>query len=253
MATVDTLLQGNFLDSNQGGIAFCSVNLIEAVDDTGGLRRIIVDTGSSGRERALQDALARRGLTGADIDTVVLTHAHWDHMQNLDMFSRASFRLHPAELDYIQNPNAGDFATPRWTKAVIDRYDVREVRDGDALSPGVVILAAAGHSPGSIAVRADTASGIAVLCGDAIQNSDVAVRGRNALVFWNEAEAGRTIQRLLDAADVLYPGHDQAFQLSKTGAVHYTQDADLIITGTQRESAHIRIAERASLRVAHTT
>jgi N-acyl homoserine lactone hydrolase len=241
MATVETLLQGNFLDTNQGGIAFCSVNVIESVDAAGRLCRTLVDTGSSGRERALTAALGRHGLTGADIDLVVLTHAHWDHMQNLDMFTKASFFLHPAELDYIKNPSSADFATPRWTKAVIDRYDVREIRDGDELAPGVVVLAAHGHSAGSIAVRVETPEGVAVLCGDAIQNSDVATQGRNLLVFWNEAEAAKTIRRLLDAADVIYPGHDQAFRLTQSGAVHYTQDVDLTIAGTARELAQLRL------------
>lgn len=231
MATVDTLLQGSLLDSDQGGIAFCGVNLIEGRDSSGRLRRIVVDTGSSGRLTALTQALARRGLTGSDVDAVVFTHAHWDHIQILDPFDRAVFHVHPAELNYIKNPHAGDHATPRWTKAVLDQYDVREVVGGTELIPGVAVVEAPGHSAGTIAVAVTTDEGIAVVTGDAIQTGEVATSRRNGLVFWDEAQANQSVTHLVEMADLIYPGHDRAFRLSPGGAVKYVQDFQLTITG----------------------
>ena len=231
MPRVETLLQGSLLGSNQGGIAFCAVTLIEGADSAGQPRRILVDTGSSGRVGALVDALDRRGLTPADIDAVVLTHAHWDHIQILDPFSRAIFHMHPAELDYIKNPHAGDHATPRWTKAVLDRYDVREVTGDTELMPGVSIVEAPGHSAGTIAVAAQTTDGIAVVTGDSIQSAEVATHGRNALVFWNEEQANSSVRRLVELADVIHPGHDLSFRISASGAVEYTDTVNLTITG----------------------
>jgi Zn-dependent hydrolases, including glyoxylases len=231
MPRVETLLQGSLLGSNQGGIAFCAVTLIEGTDSAGQPRRILVDTGSSGRVGALVDALDRRGLTPADIDAVVLTHAHWDHIQILDPFSRAIFHMHPAELDYIKNPHAGDHATPRWTKAVLDRYDVREVTGDTELMPGVSIVEAPGHSAGTIAVAVETTDGIAVVTGDSIQSAEVATHGRNALVFWNEEQANRSVTRLVELADIIHPGHDLSFRMSASGAVEYTDTVNLTITG----------------------
>jgi len=231
MPRVETLLQGSLLGSNQGGIAFCAVTLIEGTDSAGQPRRILVDTGSSGRVGALVDALDRRGLTPADIDAVVLTHAHWDHIQILDPFSRAIFHMHPAELDYIKNPHAGDHATPRWTKAVLDRYDVREVTGDTELMPGVSVVEAPGHSAGTIAVAVETDAGIAVVTGDSIQSAEVATQGRNALVFWNEEQANRSVTRLVELADIIHPGHDLSFRMSASGAVEYTDTVNLTITG----------------------
>jgi N-acyl homoserine lactone hydrolase len=231
MPRVETVLQGSLLGSNQGGIAFCAITLIEGTDASGQPRRILVDTGSSGRLGALTDALERRGLAPTDIDAVVLTHAHWDHMQILDPFAHAPFHLHPAELDYIKNPHAGDQATPRWTRAVLDRYDVRPVTGGTELMPGVSIVEAPGHSAGTIAVAVQTADGVAVVTGDAIQSANVATSGRNALVFWNEAQANASVARLVEMADVIHPGHDLSFRLSASGAVEYTDTVNLTITG----------------------
>lgn len=231
MPRVETVLQGSLLGSNQGGIAFCAVTLIEGTDAAGQTRRILVDTGSSGRVGALVDTLASRGLAPTDIDAVVLTHAHWDHIQVLDPFSHAYFHMHPAELDYIKNPHAGDHATPRWTKAVLDRYDVRSVTGGTELIPGVSIVEAPGHSAGTIAVAVETDDGVAVVTGDSIQSAEVATHGRNALVFWNEAQANDSVARLVEMADVIYPGHDLSFRMSASGAVEYTDTVNLTITG----------------------
>ena len=229
--TVHTLLQGSRLSADSGDIAFCGVNLIEGADADGHLRRIVVDTGHVGCGTALRRALAARGLTGSDIDTVVLTHAHWDHMQNLDPFDRAVIRVHHAELDYLKDPHAADFGTPRWTKAVLDCFDVRSITGGVELLPGVVVVEAPGHSAGTIALAVTTDDGTAVVSGDSIQDSRVARHRRNSLVFWNEEQANRSVAELVDMADVIYPGHDRAFRLSATGAVEYVQELCVTISG----------------------
>jgi N-acyl homoserine lactone hydrolase len=231
MPRVETVLQGSLLGSNQGGIAFCAVTLIEGTDSAGNTRRILVDTGSSGRLGALTGALESRGLAPTDIDAVVLTHAHWDHIQILDPFAHAIFHMHPAELDYIKNPHAGDHATPRWTKAVLDRYDVRSITGGTEVMSGVSIVEVPGHSAGTIAVAVETDEGIGVVTGDSIQSADVATHGRNALVFWNEQQANDSVARIVEMADVIYPGHDLSFRLSDSGAVEYTDTVNLTITG----------------------
>jgi N-acyl homoserine lactone hydrolase len=241
---VHTLLQGNWLDSNQGALVFCAVVLVEGEDHEGHPRRIVVDPGSSGREGALRAALGRHHLTGSDIDAVVLSHAHWDHMQNLDMFNRATFHLHPAELAYTTSPHDNDSATPRWARAVLDRYDLSPVVDLTELLPGVRIIDVRGHSAGTIAVVADTSEGVAVITGDAIQSAEVATSRRNSLVFWDDALATRAIDRINQTADIIYPGHDRPFRLSAAGAVSYTEGIELVISGPAREVGALTLQSR---------
>jgi N-acyl homoserine lactone hydrolase len=238
---IDTLLQGNFLNTSQGAVAFCAVNLIEGADAAGRTTRILVDTGSAGRARALSSALEQRGLSGSDIDAVVFTHAHWDHMQNLDLFPRAVFCLHPAELSYLADPHPRDSATPRWTRAALGQYPIREVTEGSGLMDGVSVLAVPGHSAGTVAVAVATGEGTAVIAGDAIQSGQVARHRRNALVFWDVAMADRSVRRLVDLADVVYPGHDRAFRLDADGQPEYLQDFELTVTGPGQELAGLAL------------
>lgn len=227
---VETLLQGHRLGTDQGDVAFCGVNLVEGRDESGALRRLVVDTGHAGRRPALGRALAARGLGPEDIDTVVCTHAHWDHIENLDFFPRAEIVVHRNERRYMKRPHHNDYGCPAWIDSVFEHFRgrLREVEEGVRLLPGVEVVDAPGHSAGTLAVAAATELGTAVLTGDAIQNSTVALQRRNALVFWDEAQASKTVDKLVALAEVIYPGHDQAFRL-EGDRVEYVQELDLTL------------------------
>lgn len=228
---MDTLLHGYRLGSDQGDIAFCGVNLIEGLDEGGKTVRIVVDTGHTGRRRALERELAARGLSASDIDVVVCTHVHWDHIENLNVFERARIVVHRDERRYAKRPHRNDFGCPDWIDAVLELYGDRiwEVEEGVAVIPGVEIVEAPGHSAGTIAVAARTEDGTAVIAGDAIQNGDVARQRRNALVFWDEALANRSVDKLVTISDVIYPGHDQAFRIGPGNRVEYVAEHALTL------------------------
>jgi N-acyl homoserine lactone hydrolase len=233
--TVSTLIPGYPIGSNQGHVGFCGVYLIEGTDAVGDPRRIVVDAAHVGRRSWIVRALADRGLRPADVDQLALSHAHWDHVQNLDLFEDAEILLHTRERRYIRDPHPEDDATPRWTSAIIERQRVREVEEGDVLIPGVEILDAPGHSAGTMALAVDTADGRAVVCGDAIQNGSVAAARRNEMVFWNVEEADQTVDKLVTVADVIYPGHDQPFRMDGD-KIDYIEPFALTFTNLARET-----------------
>ena len=55
--SVETILDGYRLGTDQGSVAFCSVNLVQGIDEQGTLRRLLVDTGHVGRRPDLDAAL----------------------------------------------------------------------------------------------------------------------------------------------------------------------------------------------------
>lgn len=227
MATVEVLLPGMSWGTNSGRPAFCSILLVESAG-----QRILVDTGHVGRRVPLTEALQQRGLRPSDIDLIVMTHAHWDHVQNFDLFPQAPLLLHPRERKYAQRPHRNDWATPQWTGAAIETARIQEVMEGDEVAAGVRVIELPGHSPGSIGLLVETAEGIAGVAGDTLHFAQVALSGRNPLVFWNEREANASIRKLLAAATVIYPGHDRPFHL-ENGAVRYLAPFQLTLTYLQ--------------------
>ncbi|MBW9220723.1 MBL fold metallo-hydrolase [Methanothermococcus sp. SCGC AD-155-M21] len=50
---------------------------------------IIVDTSSKDKRDIIIEGLAKLGLSPEDIDIVINTHSHWDHVENNDLFKNA--------------------------------------------------------------------------------------------------------------------------------------------------------------------
>ena len=223
--TIDVLLDGLPARTGQGLLGYCSLVLIE------GERRTLVDVGHVGRRNLLLAALAERNLSPADIDTIVLSHAHWDHAQNLDAFTNARILMNGDERRYSDAPHKNDWATPAWTGAMLSIEDERivEVEDGDEIEPGVRIIDTPGHSVGHVSVAVDNEDGTSVITGDALHYATAALTKRNPIVFWDEEQAADSIERVVDLADVIYPGHDRPFRLTSNGDINYLRDFEFSV------------------------
>ena len=135
MANIEVLTYGFSFGSDQGSFGLATNALLTVGDET-----IVVDTGPSSRRSWLYDALASKNLAPDDIDVVILTHMHWDHCQNTDMFRNARILVHPAELDYARNPNRADFAVAQYMADMVDKMKVELVSEGDRVVEGISIV-----------------------------------------------------------------------------------------------------------------
>lgn len=220
---LDLLLPGFTIGIDQGNPAFCGVTLVRST------KTILVDVSHNGRRALLLQELKRRGLRPQDIDLVVLTHAHWDHALNIDLFPNAEVLIHERERSYAQAPDPRDWATASYTGMILERHRLREVRDGDEIDAGVRILDTPGHTPGSIALLVDAEGGTAAITGDALPNARSALQGMPYLVFDDPVEARESITKIRAHATTIYPGHDRPFRLDGEalsylgpGAIHIT-------------------------------
>lgn len=191
-------------------------------------RTFILDTGYSeetgikrGRQivRPIREGLAAVGIQHETVSDVIISHLHFDHAGNNDMFPSATFHLQDAEMEY---------ATGRCMchKAVNHPFEpddvvkmVRRVYDGQVcfhrcdseLAPGVTLHRVGGHSRGLQVVRVNTARGAVVLGSDAAHFYANMDRQAPFPVFDNAAEVldgVRRMRQLAESDDHIIPGHD---------------------------------------------
>ena len=215
MPEVELILTGFTSHTDQGRLGFCTVGLVR------GDKTILVDTAHHGRRMMLTSALADRGVSPNEVDMVVLTHAHWDHVQNVDIFKNAQVAVGADELEYVKDPHPTDWATSGYFLDMLARRDVLPVVDGQELAPGVRILGTPGHSRGHVSVVAETPAGSVALTGDALTAADCVKTGKPFLVFWDEESAAQSVRRLVENASIFYPGHDRPFRLHDDGSIEY--------------------------------
>ena len=222
MPEIQHLVTGFHANTDQGSLGFCTVTLVRARNNT------LVDVGPAGRATLLRDSLNQAGLGVEDINMVILTHAHWDHCQNIDMFPNARILIHPKELEYAASPNRPDLATARYFVNTLQGRDVEQVVEGAEIEPGIKILETPGHTRGHISVLVDTPEGQVAISGDALPWARSVFTGMPMIIFWDEGEAADSVKKLLGASKIFYPGHDRAFRLGSDNEVEYISGEDSI-------------------------
>jgi glyoxylase-like metal-dependent hydrolase (beta-lactamase superfamily II) len=121
--------------------------------------------------RAMLDALARRGRAADDVDLIVHTHLHYDHMQNDDIFPRAVAVVQEREARWAAGPDADEFCVSI-ADFMSERADRLRLLDGEhQVLPGIRLLPTGGHTPGHQAVLVRTSAdkaGLTCIAGDLV-------------------------------------------------------------------------------------
>lgn len=191
-------------------------------------REIVVDTGFSaataarrGREhlRCPTEGLRCLGADAATVRDVIITHLHYDHVGNFDLFPAATLHLQDREMRYATGRHMCD-------QVFSGAYDVEDVvgmvrrvyagrvrfHDGDAeLFPGVSVHLIGGHTMGIQAVRVMTRRGWVLLASDATHFYANMGETRPFPIVYSVAdmvEGYRRIRSLAEWPTHVIPGHD---------------------------------------------
>ncbi|OZF25674.1 hypothetical protein CH296_26525 [Rhodococcus sp. 14-2496-1d] len=193
-------------------------------------RTVLVDCGydrERGRRRnRLQETdpvelLARMGTTPSEIDHVVLTHMHYDHVGNVGLFDNATFSMAATEFDYWTGPYA-DRPAIAWPVEAAEIALIEERRedgrlrlivdDDEELFPGIRLSRMPGHTPGQLVTSVDTAAGVVVLGSDALHFYDEMILDRPFHTCSDFVQTFGTYERFRSLADkpgiTLVAGHD---------------------------------------------
>ncbi len=136
----------------------------------------------------LLDSLAALNVAPDDIDHVVFTHAHPDHLWGVlddfddPVFVNADYLIGQVEWDYWTDPNTvssiGEtrtaFAVGAARRLAAIAEQCRFINDGEEILPGVMAHASFGHTPGHMSFELRSGTEAVLVGGDAIGNDHIA-------------------------------------------------------------------------------
>lgn len=193
MNSIDVLVLG-YLERFEDG----SVNLKETWSTSSLIRTddghvIVVDTSSDFMRSPIKSAFKQIGkIFPDDVDMVVLTHCHTDHIGNVSLFKNATVYVHEGEECTIP--------------------DAKIVKEDTEIAKGVRLVHTPGHSDGSMSVFVEADRRYAIV-GDAAPLKDNFTK-RIIPALHTDAEAARTsLEKIAEWADVVVPGHDKPFKV----------------------------------------
>jgi glyoxylase-like metal-dependent hydrolase (beta-lactamase superfamily II) len=150
-----------------------------------GDRRILVDTGYgpvAGRPEVglLAESLANVGVSAEDIDTVVISHPHGDHIGGAVLgagesatpaYPAARYWLGKADWDHYSQPEMLQRAALQDKLPPLESARRLDLADGEQeIAPGVRLLPLPGHTPGHMGVAFTAGQEMAVYVGDLVHH-----------------------------------------------------------------------------------
>ena len=178
---------------------------------------VVVDPGilQLGRYGAFQKRLAELGLEPGDIDMVVNTHCHYDHIEANYLFKGKPLVVHEKEIEYCSN-----LYWPEFTEAFMGIMEIDAVSGEKKLSENLRVIETLGHTPGSISVLAETEEGLVACIGDAAIVREDLLEFRVPSVVTKNIAPEVSVNSLKRIAALnpfmVVPGHDAPFD-PKTG------------------------------------
>lgn len=165
----------------------------------------------------LMDSLAASGVTADQVDTVIISHAHLDHIGGLTVpvgggrvpvFTRARHYFWQAEWDFWTSGDGLAQVPPELADAARTHLPplhqaglVELVSQETEVLPGVRLLPAPGHTPGHLVVALTSAQDGALYLGDAVlDEANFAHPDWVSAFEWNPSMAIATRTALIDDA-----------------------------------------------------
>ncbi len=197
-----------WLIEGPGGPMLVDTGLGDVAEMNRGAAHVLAAPISQSPTQEIRFQLAAHGHTPGDIRRVFITHLHFDHVDQLDLYTNAEIVVSSRGL------TAAATAQPSWAPekamALLEGAGKDRVRavDGCDVVPGIDVVWLGGHTPCSQAVYVETSGGAVALVGDAIFRRSQLESGIPTGI-WSDLDEARSAIEMLRSrdADVL-PSHD---------------------------------------------
>lgn len=134
---------------------------------------IIIDTGNGPPEGLMMDDLSSKGIDSDDVDLVLITHLHGDHVgwnftNGVPSFPNARYLIPKADWDYWTAPDILDEYSVLGSQVLpLKEYQILDLIEGEySITTEVTALPTPGHTPGHISVSIMSSGEKGFILGD---------------------------------------------------------------------------------------
>lgn len=193
--------------------------------------KVLVDAGcraewlvSQGRPmediQSVEEGLNKSGVKPEDIDIVILTHLHSDHVQLASKFVRAKFIVQKAELDFALNPHPMVAKMGTYDKRFLKDLNMEVIEGDKEIIDGVRVVLTPGHTPGNQSVVVETLKGTAIITGFCCTLDNFApppearAKGFEVIapaMHCDPLQAYDSALKVKHSADIIIPLHESSF------------------------------------------
>ena len=159
-------------------------------------------------EKEIRAQFSRFGYRPEDIGKVILTHLHFDHVDQLGLFNKAEIVVSKKGLE------GAKAASPSWapdeTMEILTGSGANRVvaLDNEQVEPGLEVAWMGGHTPCSQAVYVNTEASEFALAGDAVFRPNQIASKIPIGIYSDLVEARGAIDKLAERGAKVLPSHD---------------------------------------------
>jgi len=174
-------------------------------------KRVATDVAS------FEDSLAGVGLKPEDIDLVIQTHLHWDHVGNTHKCKNARVVVQEEELKFAFFPHP--ILATSYRSDLLKGLNYEVVKGYCEIAPGIHLIPSPGHTPGCQSVSVNTDKGKAIITGFCCMNANFEPPEELKDVMpviapgthFNPVDGFESACRIKEMADILIPLHEPSF------------------------------------------
>ncbi|NCB42662.1 MAG: MBL fold metallo-hydrolase [Clostridia bacterium] len=194
--------------SNRGALGWCNISIIYAQGQT-----ILFDTGSNDDREELWAELNKMNINIDSIDIVFISHLHYDHCCNIELFEKAKIMVSARELQYVLSGEYKKYKDPYVPYATVKYFEDRftTFKEGDEIASGVQAIALPGHTPGVFGLVLEKER--VIFTGDAVKNAYDFTHEVPPYAIYDGKLGLESYKKIPPVADLIVPGHGRPFKV----------------------------------------
>jgi glyoxylase-like metal-dependent hydrolase (beta-lactamase superfamily II) len=168
-----------------------------------GKKNIIIDTGYFGDETIIVSSLKKHDLKVDDIDFVLITHWHFDHIANTNLFKNAIV---------IKGSYTGNIIIHDPIKHGGRKAEPKDLKEFKKIFE---VIKTPGHTSEHLAFLFKTNKGNVIAAGDAIPLANFIDCKKQPIVCQDIKLFNKSRSKILKLADWIIPGHSPMIKIKK--------------------------------------